>query len=146
VIPSNRRETERPSHQELRKKLRDALECVRAKRWLPANVKKLKANWDQLEAEGCVESAVFPEEQTEILVTALTEAKPEHYEGERPPGISYEQQTKGLEWFAFCWNSPTLGNRDIFFRFSVVMTGGTQRAWIYSLHPSQRLSQEQTLT
>jgi len=136
VIPSNH--GQRPSHQELQKKLKDALECVRNKRWQPANPDKLRANWEELEQAGCVESAVTEEEQTDILITALTEAKPEHYEGERPPGQSYEQQTRGLEWFSFCWRSPGLGNREVFLRFSVVMSEAKRQAWFYSLHPSRR--------
>jgi hypothetical protein len=127
-----------PSHSELSKKLREALLCVQTKLWLPAEPVKLKANWDELEDRGYVESAVLEEEQTKILIGALSEAKPEHYAGVYPPDRSYEQRTHNLEVFCFCWESPFFGNREMYLRFSVVPSGDNVRVWIYSIHPARK--------
>jgi hypothetical protein len=141
MIPSRRGRNQRPSHQELSKKLREALSCVQNKRWLPAEPAKLKANWDELEENGYVESAVLEGEQAAILVAVLSEAKAENYAGMHPPQRSYEQRTQNLEVFCFCWESQFFGGREMYLRFSVVPSG--ERAWIYSVHPSRRPCNEE---
>ena len=141
MIPSNRGRNQRPSHKELARKLREATECVRTRRWFPADPAKLKANWDELEDGGYVESAVLEAEQVDILIEALSELSPAHYVGRFPPERSYEQRTRALELFCFCWRSSFFGNCEMFLRLSVV-PGDGGCAWIYSLHPARRPCKE----
>jgi len=103
----------------------------------------LKANWDELEDKGYVESAALADEQTAILIAAFSEAKPERYAGMHPPERSYEQKTRNLELFCFCWESAFFGNREVFLRFSVVGSGDEARVWIYSIHPCRRPCNEE---
>jgi hypothetical protein len=143
MIPSNSGKGNlRPSHRELSKKIAVAVQCVQQGRWLPASPAKLKANWDELEDKGYVESTVLENEQSDILLTALSEANPRDYAGRRPPERSYEGETQNLELFCFCWESSFCGNREIFLRFSISGNGDEARLWVYSLHPAKRPCKE----
>ena len=107
------------------------------KSWLPADPAKLKANWDELEDSCGIESTVLEDEQTEILVAVLSEIKPEHYAGKRPPERSYEQGTGGIELFPFRWESNFFGRRPIYFKFAIATRDRKTRAFIYSIHPNR---------
>ena len=96
----------------------------------------MQADWDALEDEFGVETTL-PEDQLSILASVMTETKPEHYKGDRPPKMSYEPATKDLEMFAFRWDSILFGRTEMYFKFSVSGTGKGRRIWIYSLHPNR---------
>jgi hypothetical protein len=136
VIPSRHGGRERPSHKELHGKLRDALALVRGGQWRPADVQKLQADWDALEDEFGVETTLR-EDQLSILTSVMEEIKPEHYKGHRPPEKSYEPATKGLDMFAFRWDSTLFGHAEMYFKFSVSGTDKGRRVWIFSLHPNR---------
>lgn len=136
VIPSNRGGRARPSHKELQGKLREALALVRSHQWRPADIQKLQADWNTLEDELGAETTL-PEDQFSILTSVMEEIRPEHYKGDRPPKRSYEPVTKGLEMFAFRWDSTFFGQTEMYFKFSVSGIGKSRRIWIYSLHPNR---------
>jgi len=114
------------------------MRSVEEKRWLPADPAKLKANWDELEDVCGIESTALEEEQTEILVAALKEIKPEHYAGKHPPERSYEQGTRDTELFPFRWKSNFFGRRTMYFKFSIETRDRKPRAFIYSIHPNRK--------
>jgi hypothetical protein len=135
VIPSGRERRERPSYRELSGKLGEALRLVETSRWLPASADKLQANWDELEEECGIETALS-EDQAAILTAALREITPNHYVGRRPPEPSYEPAARGQELFAFRWQSRYFGNREMYFKFSM-SRGGEGRVFIHSVHPNR---------
>lgn len=92
---------ERPSHKELANKLRTAAALAIDGRWAPADPAKLMANFCELDL-------FLADEQRAALTAALSEVKPEHYRGSRPPQRSYEPLRRGAEMFAFAWEAQAM--------------------------------------
>ena len=136
MIPSGREKHERPTHRELTKRLKECLSLVTARKWLPAEPDKLKANFDEMEDLLGIETTL-QEDQTQILLGALGEITPEHYTGLRPPPRSYEQAILGKELFAFQWKSTCFGGLQMYFKFCVKGDGENQRVFICSVHESR---------
>ncbi len=136
MIPSNRRRTERPAHQELSKKLRECVHCVKNGKWFPADPQKLKANFDELEDVFGIETAL-QEDQSGIMLAILGEITAEQYAGTRPPTRSYEQAIHGKALFAFSWTSSYFNNREMYFKFCLMGAGNDQMVFICSIHPSR---------
>jgi len=116
------------------KKIAEARRLVPLGRWSPASPAKLKANFDELEQEFGLETTL-PEDQTEILLKALSEIKPEHYVGKHPPERSYEPLAQDLELWAFKCPSPHFGNQQMYLKFCFSKGDDTSRQlFFFSIH------------
>jgi len=133
VIPSNRSPQERPSHKELAKKIRECRRLVDSDRWLPANLAKLRADFDELEAVLGLETTL-QEDQKRILLAAIGEITPAHYAGLRPPQRSYEPAIRDRELLAFRWTSTFFAGHEMYFKFCLKGADKDQRAYICSVH------------
>ena len=76
------------------------------------------------------------EEQRVALSSASREVRPDDYCGGHPPARSYEPLTKGVDMFAFAWNSDYLV-RSMYLKFALVKSGAGHKMFLYSLHPSR---------
>ena len=74
---------------------------------------------------------ITPDEMRKGFIAVLAEAQPKHYAGTRPPEISGDQECRGCELYAFCWQSPYTSCR-LYLKF--VKDAGLLK--IVSLHPS----------
>lgn len=141
MIPSNRRQTGRPSHKELAKKLRECRSLVESDRWLPANPAKLRADLDELEAVFGTSLRLetsLPEDQKKILLAVLGEIEPAHYAGTRPPQPAYEQAILRKELFAFRWVSTFFADHEMYFKFCLKGVDKDQRAFVCSIHEHRK--------
>lgn len=69
------------------------------------------------------------EELRKVVQAILSEIRPEHYQGKKPPEASYEKRIQGLELYAFKWPSSRLRCK-VYFKFA--LKGDI--LWIVSLH------------
>ncbi|MBZ5591264.1 MAG: hypothetical protein LAP39_03445 [Acidobacteriia bacterium] len=106
---------------------------MEAGKWLPADAKKLKANFDELEAVFGMETTLA-EDQQAILLAPFGEVTPEHYAGTRPPARSYEPAIYHEELFAFRWSSLFFSNHEMYFKFCLSGADEGRRAFICSIH------------
>lgn len=74
------------------------------------------------------------EDQTGILLAALGEITPDHYQGPRPPPKSYEPPIRGREILGFRWESPFFSDRMMYFKFGLNGSDENRRAFICSIH------------
>ena len=133
MILSKFKSGKRPSYRELDKKLTEVRSLIRDQRWLPAEVSKLKANFDSLEQRFGVDTTTT-EDQTTLLLKAAQEVTPDDYAGARPPQEAYEHEIKGEDLFAFRWKSVSFGNVDMYFKFCLKGTDKGRKAYICSIH------------
>lgn len=116
----------RPSNKEIDRRLRDARKAL-------DNGSALFSNQSKVVGE-LMELDIGDSKEVWLLIRCLLdEIKLEDYEGWYPPQVNYESVGKGLELWAFCWNSPTL-NKRMYLKFSV----GKGRFYYVSLHKSRR--------
>ncbi|MBL7047493.1 MAG: hypothetical protein ISR95_07725 [Candidatus Marinimicrobia bacterium] len=59
----------------------------------------------------------------------LDEITPNDYVGTRPPQKSYKNKIKGVDLFAFAWESTKLGCK-VYFKFGII----NDTLWLVSLH------------
>jgi hypothetical protein len=102
----------RPSHKELSKKLRQAIELV-----TEGKVSILEPNVilaDSMELGYSFKLEFYP-----IIQELLNLAAPENYAGARPPQQSYEAEIKGADLYAFVIESSQLNGINIYFKFAL---------------------------
>ena len=102
----------RPSHKELSKKLRQAIELV-----TEGKVSILEPNVilaDSMELGYSFKLEFYP-----IIQELLNLAAPENYAGARPPQQSYEAEIKGADLYAFVVESSQLNGINIYFKFAL---------------------------
>jgi hypothetical protein len=121
----------RPRARECQRKLRVATRRVAEGHWTPLDPMKLTSNLDDV--------GLFGREATRrALVGAFEEIAPADYAGKRPPEKSYEVRGKGLELFAFSWQSSAFGRR-MYLKFAI---DRNEEVWLASIHtdrpPSKR--------
>lgn len=96
--------------------------------YLPAEAQKLAANFGDLDL-------ITLEDQTDALLAALEEIRPENYAGRKPPEKSYELTTQGSELFSFTWASAYFGE-TMYFKFCLQQDrdGAQPTLYVHSLH------------
>ena len=72
------------------------------------------------------------DEVWDLILKLLDEIKLENYAGQYPPKINYEPEGKGLDLWAFTWNSARL-NKFMYLKFSI----GDGCFYYVSLHESR---------
>ncbi len=98
----------RPSNREIINKVGEALQALRADKFMFATGKHIYGDLAGLELDSA-------EELIPLLIDLLEEinaAKPlDCYAGSYPPRPSYEPQILGLELWPYCWHSNRYGKR-----------------------------------
>lgn len=102
----------RPSHKELSKKLRQAIELVTEGRVSILEPNAILA--DSLELGYSFKLEFYP-----IIQELLSLATPEKYAGARPPQQSYEAEIKGADLYAFVVESSQLNGINVYFKFAL---------------------------
>lgn len=127
----------RPSARELIGKVRVARDAITAGRCQIALNKHWLADLQYLPVAS--KDELWPLVST--CLDEILEAGPEKdgvYVGGRPPQRSYEPELKGLELWAYAWDSPTLGQR-FYLKFALKKAANTDN-WHYlhiDLHPDR---------
>jgi len=104
----------RPSNHETCKKIKDALEALRAGKFMIGFTKHLSADMDELNLES--EAELVP--LLCVLLGEIDEVGPiECYAGTRPPQRSYEQEILSLELWAYSWPSKRFG-KGMYLKFA----------------------------
>lgn len=117
----------KPSHKELSKKLRQAIELV-----TEGCVSILEPNAilaDSMELGYSFKLEFYP-----IIQELLNLATPENYTGARPPQQSYEAEIKGADLYAFVVESSQLDGINIYFKFALYK----DTLMIVSLHEDRK--------
>ena len=114
----------RPSHKELRKKLKEALSALQNNRFYFVNPEVIAAD--------ALEMAISVEEMSDILIDILKELTPDDYAGQKPPQRSYEHEIKGCDLFPFKYESTQLGCRIY---LKIALHEGSM--WLVSFHPAE---------
>ena len=102
----------RPSHKELSKKLRQAIELVTERRVSILEPNAILA--DSLELGYSFKLDFYP-----IIEELLDLATPADYVGARPPQQSYEAEIKGADLYAFVVESSQLTGINVYFKFAL---------------------------
>lgn len=102
----------RPSHKEISKRLRQAIELV-----AEGSVSILEPN--VILADSIELGYSFSLEFNPIIEELLGLAAPENYAGARPPQKSYEAQIENADLYAFVIKSPILDDKSIYFKFTL---------------------------
>ena len=115
----------RPSINELSKKIKAAKAALIAQNGFYANLNKAVGELYELEIES-------PNQIWKLILELLDEISPKNYAGGRPPQRSYENAIKNQELFAFCWDSQKLGKK-MYIKFALK----ENRYYYLSLHRSK---------
>jgi hypothetical protein len=94
----------RPTDNELVKKIDAAKAALKAQAGVFANINKVVGELNELDIES-------PSQTWKLILELLDEISPKDYWGGRPPQKSYEKAIENQELFAFCWDSRKLGKR-----------------------------------
>jgi hypothetical protein len=103
-------DSERPSHKEISRKLKLAIERLEAGAVRFANPEKSMTELDRLEIDATAATAM-------VLKACQDEIRVENYVGARPPLKSYEAKIKDAELFAFAWESQTFWDSKMYLKF-----------------------------
>ena len=107
--------SQRPSNHEICKKIKDALEALRAGRFMFGPTKHLAGDMEDLELES-------EPDLTPLLVELLREINAAGpvpcYAGTRPPQRSYEAEILSLELWAYRWQSKRCG-KAMYLKFAL---------------------------
>ena len=122
--------TNRPSHKEINRKIKQAKEAVSENQFSILNPVIIAA--DALELGVDLHKISF------ILIDLLEEIAPSHYAGQYPPQRSYEHDIEGYELLAFRWLSKTLGCR-VYLKFTIK----GKRMWLVSLHEDRKVDERE---
>jgi hypothetical protein len=116
---------DRPSDNELVKKIEAAKAALESQAGIYANINKVVGELYELEIES-------PTQVWKLILELLKEIGSKDYSGGRPPQKSYEKTIEGQELFAFCWDSRKLGKR-MYIKFALK----GNRYYYVSLHRSK---------
>ncbi len=112
----------RPTHKELSKKLKQAVDFVKGER--VGLIKQVILVEDAIELGYSIEFELF-----DVLAELIEKTTPDHYTGSKPPQKSYADEISGLELFAFVIEIDRF-EEPIYFKFSISQDG----LWLVSLH------------
>ena len=130
---------ERPSYRELDNKLKELRVLLADGRWRPADLLKLRANFDDLEQKFGLDTTTSQDQAT-LLLSVAHEISPRDYAGTRPPQEAYEESIRGEDLFAFRWKSAFFGNEEMYFKFALRGADKGRRAYICSIHEDDKKS------
>src|SRR4030042_4599418 len=111
----------RPTHKELTRKIKQAIEA--------ASEDRICILDQEILARDALELGYRISDLSDILIDVLSAISPKDYVGHQPPAKSYEDRIKGTDLFAFKTYSQILGC-DVYLKF--VLKG--EFIWIVSLH------------
>jgi hypothetical protein len=104
----------RPSNREIWKKIADALEALKHRRFQIGLTRHLTSDLAELESS----AQDLPHLLAELL-KEIQDAKPtECYAGSRPPLRSFEPEIQNLELWAYAWHSPRF-NKRMYLKFAI---------------------------
>jgi hypothetical protein len=140
VIPSERNAhgARRPSNRELYNKLVEASSLIRSGRWIPQDLRKLNANFVEIEETFKID-ATSVEDQKNLLLSALGEVRVEHYAGSHPPTKSYEPAAQHQEMFPFKWQSEFFVKTEMYLKFCLIGDDKNRAVCVFSLHPHRSI-------
>ncbi len=111
----------RPTHKELTRKIKQAVEAVSEDRICIVD--------QEILARDALELGYRISDLSDILIEVLSAISPRDYIGHQPPEKSYEDKIKGIELFIFKTYSQVLGCH-IYLKFGLK----EEFIWIVSLH------------
>jgi hypothetical protein len=112
-----------------------AIKAVERREWIAAIEENLQAHFDDLGERFDID-AYSVEGQTALLMSALKEIRPYHYDGDRPPAPSVAISTRDLKLWIFRWKSEEecFGRSVMYIKFCIVGAGEKGPVYIHSLH------------
>ncbi len=117
----------RPTYKELDKKLSEARQSIDKGRVNMINPLAMASDADELGYR-------IEDQFVEVLVSVLDTATPDHYAGQRPPSLSYQNIIMAQALYAFKTQSNTL-NCDVYLKFTIF----DNELWVVSFHKNRNL-------